>query len=175
MIRRLCVFVLLATLTSPAMAQQGPAQGQGRAGGAAGPPPAPAAPIPAPSSVSAEKMIGTARAKATEMGVNLACAVLDAHGDMVAAIRMDGATFLNLAVAQAKARASAFFGQPSGAFGDRGAVLANIGAAAGETMLTVQGAVPIVQNNRRVGAIGCSGAAASQDEEAARAGLMAAQ
>lgn len=168
----LLILVLLAAGASPALAQ---GQGQGRAGGPAGPPPAPAAPIPAPSSASAEKMIGAARTKASELGINLACVVVDARADLVASLRMDGATFLNMAVAHAKARASAFFGQPSGAFGERGAVLANIGAAADQTMLTVQGALPIVVNNRRVGAIGCSGGPAAQDEEAARAGLNAAQ
>ena len=169
MIRGLFVFVLFAAMTAPAFAQQG------RAGGPAGPPPPPAARIPAPSSANAEKMIGAARAKAVELGINLACVVVDAHADVVASLRMDGATFLNMSVAHAKARASAFFGQPSGAFGERGAILANIGAAADQTMLTVQGAVPIVQNNQRVGAIGCSGAAAAQDEDAAKAGLAAAQ
>jgi uncharacterized protein GlcG (DUF336 family) len=171
MMRRLSIFVLFAAMTAPVLAQGQ----QGRAAGPAGPPPAPAARIPAPSSANAEKMIGAARAKAAEMNVNLACVVVDAHADIVAALRMDGATFLNMSVAHAKARASAFFGQPSGAFGERGAILANIGAAADQTMLTVQGAVPIVQNNQRVGAIGCSGAAAAQDEDAAKAGLAAAQ
>lgn len=148
---------------------QAPAGGQGAQAR-----PAPASPIPAPSAAAAERMIGATRAKAAELGINLACVVLDMHGDIVAALRMDGATFLNMAVAQAKARASAFFGQPSGALAERAAVLQNIGGAAGQPMLTVQGALPVVQDGRRVGAIGCSGAAAQQDEDAARAGLAAA-
>jgi uncharacterized protein GlcG (DUF336 family) len=88
---------------------------------------------------------------------------------------MDGAAFLTVTVAQGKARTSAFFGQPSGSMGERGAALQSIGSAAGQTLLTVQGALPIVQNNRRVGAMGCSGATSQQDEDSARAGIAAGQ
>jgi glc operon protein GlcG len=137
-------------------------------------PPAPA-PVPGPTLAVAERMLAGARAKAMEMGVAVSCVVLDTRGDLVAAARMDGVPFLTIEVAKGKATASAFFGQPSGAMGDRGPVLQSIGAAAGLTILTVQGAVPIVRDNRRVGGIGCSGATGQQDEDAARAGVVAAQ
>jgi len=138
------------------------------------PPPAAAA-IPGPTLASAEKMLAAARAKATELGVGLSCAVVDVHGDLVAAARMDGVGFLTITVAQGKARTSALTGLPSGGMGERGAAFPAIAAAAGQTALTVQGAVPIFQAGRRVGGIGCSGAAAQQDEEAARAGQVAGQ
>ena len=120
-------------------------------------------------------MLTAARANATQVAIGLSCAVVDVHGDLVAAARMDGVAFLTITVAQGKARASAFTGQPSGALGERGPVFQNIGAAAGQTVLAVQGAVPIVQGGKRVGAIGCSGGTGQQDEDAARAGLMAGQ
>ncbi len=151
--------LLVALLSVPVFAQAPPA----------------AAPIPGPSSASAEKMIAGARAKATEMGVAVSCVVVDMHGDIVAALRMDGAAFLTVTVAQGKARTSAFFGQPSGSMGERGAALQAIGTAAGQALLTVQGALPVVQNNRRVGAMGCSGATSQQDEDSARAGIAAGQ
>jgi uncharacterized protein GlcG (DUF336 family) len=136
-------------------------------------PPA-AAPVPRPSLASADRMLAAARMKATEMGVAVSCVVVDTRGDIVAAARMDGVPFLTIEVAKGKATTSAMFGQPSGAMGERGAVLQTIGSAAGVTMLAVQGALPIVEQNRRVGAIGCSGATSQQDEDSARAGLMAA-
>jgi uncharacterized protein GlcG (DUF336 family) len=120
-------------------------------------------------------MLAAAQAQAAEMKVGLSCVVVDVRGDLVAATRMDGVPFLTVEVAKGKATTSAFFGQPSGAMGDRGPALQAIGASAGLTMLTVQGAVPIVSNNQRIGAIGCSGAASQQDEDAARAGLAAGQ
>src|SRR5262245_2523428 len=79
--------------------------------------PPPAASVPGPTLASAEKMLTAARAKATEMGVNLTCVVVDVHGDLVAAARMDGVLALTVDVAQGKARTSAFFGQPSGGMG----------------------------------------------------------
>jgi uncharacterized protein GlcG (DUF336 family) len=42
-------------------------------------------------------------------------------------------------------------------------------------MLFVQGAVPIMTGGQSVGAIGCSGASAQQDEDAANAGIAAMQ
>ena len=71
--------------------------------------------------------------------------------------------------------APAFFGQPSGSMGQRGAVLQTIGSAAGQTVLAMKGALPLVQNNRRVGAMGCCGATSQQDEDSARAGIAAGQ
>lgn len=158
------VFLLSATVVATG---QTPAQ--------APPPSAPSAAIPGPTLASAEQMLNGARAKAMELGIKLSCAVVDVHGDLVAAARMDGAAFLSMTVAQGKARTSALTGQPSGAFGDRGANFQAAAAAAGVTALTVQGAVPIVLGGTRVGGIGCSGGLATQDEEAARAGLMSAQ
>jgi uncharacterized protein GlcG (DUF336 family) len=137
------------------------------------PPPPAAAAVPAPTLASAEKMLAAARAKAAEMGVGLSCAVVDVHGDLVALARMDGVAFLTATVAPGKARASAFTGQPSGGLGERGPVFQSIGAAAGQTVLAVQGAVPIVQGGKRLGGIGCSGGTGQQDEDAAKAGLAA--
>jgi uncharacterized protein GlcG (DUF336 family) len=138
-------------------------------------PPAQPASIPRPTLASAQRMLAAAQAKAVELKVGLSCVVVDVRGDLVAAVRMDGVPFLTVDVAKGKATTSAFFGQPSGAMGERGPALQAIGASAGLTMLTVQGAVPIVANNQRIGAIGCSGAASQQDEDAARAGLAAGQ
>ena len=160
MLQRLSILVLALQTAVPVGAQT---------------PPPSAAAVPAPPLASAEKMLAAARAKAMEMGVGLSCAVVDVHGDLVAAARMDGVGFLTVTVAQGKARTSAFTGQPSGGLGERGGLFQAVGSAAGQTLLAIQGAVPIVQGGKRVGGIGCSGAASQQDEDAARAGLMAGQ
>ena len=160
---RIWILPLTILMSAPALAQTPQT-----------PPPA-AAGIPGPTLASAEKMLAAARAKATELGIGLSCAVVDIHGDLVAAARMDGVGFLTMAVAQGKARTSALTGQPSGGLGERGAGFQAIGGAIGQTVLTVQGAVPIVQGGKRVGGIGCSGGPAEQDEAAARAGLLAGQ
>jgi len=159
-LQRLSIFVFAMQTAIPVVAQT---------------PPPSAAAVPGPSLANAEKMLAAARAKAMEMGVGVSCAVVDVHGDLVAAARMDGVGFLTVTVAQGKARTSAFTGQPSGGLGERGALFQSVGSAAGQTLLTIQGAVPIVQGGKRLGGIGCSGATSQQDDEAARAGLMASQ
>lgn len=159
---------LISTLALTLLAS-GLALAQGQA------PPAAPAPVPRPTLANANRILQAAYNKATELRIGLSCVVVDVRGDVVAAMRMDGVPFLTVEVAKGKATTSAFFGQPSGAMGERGPALQAIGASAGVTMLTVQGALPIVSNNQRLGGIGCSGAASQQDEDAARAGLGAAQ
>ena len=47
---------------------------------------------------------------------------------------------------------------------------ASLNASMGNRMIPAQGAVPIIRNDRVIGAIGCSGGAPQQDETAAKAG-----
>ena len=122
--------------------------------------------VAGPSLADARKAIAAAQAVAVKMNVNLSCVVLDARGAMVAAERMDKANYFTMDVARGKALVSASFGSPSGAL----ASLATSGLgnvlAGPATPLFMQGAVPI----KGGGAIGCSGAASQQDEDAAKAG-----
>lgn len=122
--------------------------------------------VAGPSLADARKAIAAAQAAAVKMNVNLSCVVLDARGAMVAAERMDKANYFTMDVARGKALVSASFGSPSGAL----ASLATSGLgnvlAGPATPLFLQGAVPI----KGGGAIGCSGAASQQDEDAAKAG-----
>ncbi len=138
-------------------------------------PPAPPAATPGPTFAAAETMLATARARAAALGISLSCAVVDIRGDLIAAARMDGAAPLTMVAAQGKARTSALTGLPSGGLGERAAALPALGEAMGQTLLTIQGAVPIVQGGKRVGGIGCSGAPPQQDEEVARAAAAAGQ
>jgi uncharacterized protein GlcG (DUF336 family) len=65
------------------------------------------------------------------------------------------------------------FGQPSANMAQFGSspLFQNFNTAAQGRLYPIQGAVPIPRNNQTLGAIGCSGASAQQDEEAAKAGL----
>lgn len=127
-----------------------------------------------PSLAEAQRALAAAEEAANEMGVGLTCAVVDARGALVALFRMDGASYFTADVAAGKARASAAFGAASGSL----ARLAELGLAnviEGGPMLFVQGAVAIMHEGQSVGAIGCSGASAQQDEDAANAGIAAMQ
>jgi glc operon protein GlcG len=161
-------FSAAASLASPALVR------------AQAPPPAPpaaapSAPIPGPTLQEAAKGIALAQAVAVKLGVLLSCAVVDSRGDLVALSRMDGARFFTTDVARGKALVSATFGQPSGNLVQMGSApfFQNLNTAAQGRLYPSQGAVPIMRNNQVLGAIGCSGAASQQDEEAAKAGLAA--
>jgi uncharacterized protein GlcG (DUF336 family) len=119
------------------------------------------------------KALEAVRAAAAKLKVNLSCAVVDSRGDLVALTRMDGARFFTTDVARGKAQLSATFGQPSGNLAQFGQspFFSNFNSAAQGRLYPVQGAVPIMRGTQVHGAIGCSGASAQQDEDAAKAGL----
>ena len=121
----------------------------------------------------ANRMIQSALAKASEIGVKVSIAVCDGGGNLIAFGRMDGASSISAVVAQGKAAASAGFGRPSGTLQADSPVIQAVIAAMGGRMLPAQGAVPVVKDGSLAGAIGGSGATAEQDEECARAGLAA--
>lgn len=127
-----------------------------------------------PSLADAKLALAATEEAAIEMGVGLSCALVDARGALVALTRMDSARYFTADVAVGKARASAAFGSPSGELA-RLASLGLDGVIEGGRMLFLQGAVPIEEDGQVIGALGCSGASAQQDEDAASLGLAAMQ
>ena len=127
-----------------------------------------------PSLAEAQQALAATEKSAIEMGVGLSCVVVDSRGALVALARMDNARYFTADVAVGKARASAAFGAPSGGLTRIGSLGLDRVMEGGE-MLFLQGAVPILKNGQPVGALGCSGAAAQQDEDAAKAGVAALQ
>lgn len=137
------------------------------------PAPAPkSAEIPRPTLEASQKALDAAIASARSQGVALSCAVVDVRGDLVALVRMNEAGFLTAALAEGKAMSSALFGRPSADLARMGGTpfFSSLNASMGNRMIPAQGAVPIVRNDRVIGAIGCSGGAPQQDETAAKAG-----
>ena len=126
-----------------------------------------------PTLAEAKKMIAAAQATAAKAGVGLSCVVLDSRGGLVALERMDNAPFFTADVARGKALTSASFGAPSGSLASL--ATSGIGNAlpGPATPLFMQGAVPLMRNNQRLGAIGCSGGTGQQDEDGAKAGAAA--
>lgn len=152
------VFCAAVVAAVPLMAQQPPA-----------PPVLPAGPTMA----EALRALEATRAAAAKIGVVLSCAVVDSRGDLIAVARMDGARFFTTDVARGKAQVSAMFGQPSGSMAQFGAspFFSNLNTAAQGRLYPIQGALPVMRAKQLIGAVGCSGASAQQDEDAARAGL----
>lgn len=123
----------------------------------------------------ANRVVSAALAKAKEMNVRVAVAVIDVGGNLIAFNRMDGAAPSTAIVAQGKAHSSAMFGRTSGDVQQRvqsgSAPTTTVMATAGGVFVPWQGAVPIWRNDILEGACGVSGAASDQDEECARAGV----
>ena len=122
------------------------------------------------------RMLEAARAKAAEIGVRVAIAVLDPRGDLVALHRMDGGLWRSVPISQGKAAASAAWDAPSGDLADRWdqPVVRALSMMEQGRIIPWQGALPVRRpDGAMIGAIGVSGARPAQDEEVAAAGLAA--
>ena len=102
--------------------------------------------------------------------------VLDLRGDIIALHRMDGALWRSVPISQGKAAASAAWNTPSGELQERWnqPVFQSLCMMENGRLIPWQGALPVRRpDGTMVGAIGVSGAKASDDEEVAAAGLGA--
>ena len=126
---------------------------------------------------TARQMTDAAIAFAEQHQLRLAIAILDSGGNVVLISRMDGCNFLSPDIARGKAFGSAAWKLPSAElnarFGASPANAAGMVGISGNRLTPVQGALPIWDGGRCLGAIGVSGARSDEDEAAARAGLAA--
>jgi glc operon protein GlcG len=117
----------------------------------------------------AEDAIHAAVAEANKRGWPLNVAVVDSGGHLVTFARMDGAQLASIAIAEHKARASAKFRRPTRFFED--AVQRGIAFIATlDDIVASRGGIPLIEDGKLIGAIGCSGATGSQDEVICTAG-----
>jgi uncharacterized protein GlcG (DUF336 family) len=122
------------------------------------------------------KIIAAAEARATEIGVPVNIAVLDAGTNLKAFSRMDGAVLGSIDVAMGKARTAALFQTTSEAVWDYckpGAAAPGLQLSNGGLM-TFAGGIPLTDAyGAMIGAIGVSGGAVSQDREIAEVAAAA--
>lgn len=124
-----------------------------------------------------QQMTAAALEHARRHDWRIAVAILDAGGHVLQITRMDGCNFLSADIARGKAFASAAWKLPSAELAGRWAQAATAAAGmvgiSGSRIVPVQGALPIWDGNRCLGAIGASGVKSNEDEECSRAGLEA--
>lgn len=117
----------------------------------------------------AQAVINAAVAEAKKRDWKMNIAVVDSGGNLVAFQRMDGAQLASIQVAEHKARTAATFRRETKAF--ESAIQSN-----NNYLITIDGVVasrggiPLVDQGKMIGAIGCSGGAGSQDEVVCKAG-----
>ena len=123
----------------------------------------------------AEIILGAAKDHANSLGIKVSICVVDARGDLLALIRMDGARFYTTDVARGKATVSAMFGRPSAAFAERAnsPVFQSLNQMQQGRLVFGQGAIPVTKGEEIIGAVGVSGGSSQQDEEVASAGVSA--
>ena len=110
---------------------------------------------------------GTARAR--ELGVLVAVAVVDEAGHLVACHRMDGALWVTPEIARAKANAAAAFRASTQDLetrfaGARQLFAGNVAGLDHYQFVFGRGAVPVVQDGRIIGAVGVSGAVPADND-----------
>ena len=114
-------------------------------------------------------------AKAGEIGIKVAVAVVDSGTTLVCAQKMDGAIIVAVEGSRGKAVCSVIFGQPSGELEERSErpTFRALQIQYGGKFIMGQGAVPIFRNDELIGACGVGGGTPQEDEDCARAGIAA--
>jgi len=121
----------------------------------------------------ASVIIRAAAEEATKKGWPMNIAVVDSGANLVAFYRMDGAQIASISISEHKARTAAKFRRPTKAFEDA------VQKADFKYILTLddviasRGGIPLIEDGKIVGAIGCSGGTGSQDEAICQVGAAA--
>ena len=124
----------------------------------------------------AERVIAAAAAQAQAMGVPQNIAIVDAAGHLVAFRRMDGAKFVSIEIALAKARTAAGARKPTADImpatlpGQPGFGIQNL---LGGRFTTLGGGIPLLSGTSVIGAIGVSSGSVAEDVVVAQAGADA--
>ena len=129
-------------------------------------------PAPVVAADGAQRALDAAVAEARRQGWAVSIAVVDAAGELVAFLRMDGAPYSSIDVARAKARTAARFRRPTRGL-DSALSAGRLAILGLEGATPVEGGVPIVVGGDVVGAVGVSGVTSPQDAQVAQAGARA--
>jgi glc operon protein GlcG len=118
----------------------------------------------------AEAVIHAAVAEARKRNWKMNVAVADSGGNLVAFQRMDGAMLASIQIAEHKARAAATFRRETKVFEDGVQLMRLNYLLAFDGIIASRGGIPLIEQGKIIGAIGCSGGADSQDEVVSKAG-----
>ncbi len=112
----------------------------------------------------AQALVQAAVAEANKRGWAMNVAVVDPNGDLIAFARMDGAQLASISIAQHKARTAARYRRPTRAFEDAVQKMDFKYIVTLDDVIASRGGIPLVENGKIIGAVGCSGGTGSQDE-----------
>jgi len=118
----------------------------------------------------AQAVIQAAVAEARKRNWKMNVAVADSGGNLVAFQRMDGAMLASIQIAEHKARAAVTFRRATRVFEDGVQLMHFNYLLAFDGIIASQGGIPLIDQGKIIGAIGCSGGTDSQDEVVSEAG-----
>jgi len=124
----------------------------------------------------AERAISAARAKAEEIGVAMAIAIVNEAGILIGLIRMDNSELVAIPIAQDKAYTALVNRMSTQELGEQcqpGGPLYGIQNNLGGRMVIFPGGVPVWREGKLIGAVGASGGTVEQDHLCATAGASA--
>lgn len=124
----------------------------------------------------ARKVIAAAEKKATDIGQPMNIAVVDAGGNLVAHVRMDGAWMGSVDISIKKAWTSRAFDittKELSKLTQPGEDFYGIHASNDGRVMIFAGGIPLKRDGAVVGAVGVSGGSGKQDHEVAEAGAEA--
>ena len=124
----------------------------------------------------AKEIIAAAEKKAAEIGQPMNIAVVDAGGNLVAHVRMDGAWLGSIDISIKKAFTSRSFDITTKDLGENaqpGQQFYGIHASNDGKIMIFAGGIPLKKDGKVVGAIGVSGGSGVQDHSVAEAGAAA--
>ncbi len=125
---------------------------------------------------AAATAVRAAAQHAQSLGICVNIAVVDSGGNLAAFLRMPGAFLHSIDIAIDKAYTAASFGLPTSQWHaalQQESVAVREGIVRRPRFVAFGGGVPIKQADQRIGGIGVSGGAETQDEACAQAGLAA--
>ncbi len=107
-------------------------------------------------------------AEANRRGWQINVTVVDSGANLVTSARMDGAQLAAIAIAEHKARVAASFRRPTRMFDD--AAQKNAALLSLDGVIAARGGIPLIEDGKIIGAIGCAGGTGAQDEVVCTAG-----
>lgn len=121
----------------------------------------------------AKKILAAAEAEALANHWNVAIAVVDDGGQLLALERLDGTAAISAQIAPAKAHTAALGRRESRVYEEviNGGRISFLSAPGLQGML--EGGVPIMKDGQCIGAVGVSGVKSTDDAQIARAGIAA--
>ena len=127
-------------------------------------------PYGAPISLQrAQAVVQAAVAEAAKRGWQLNIAVVDSGANLVTFARMDGAQLASIAISEHKARTAVKYRRPTKAFEDAMQKADFKYILTLDDMIASRGGIPLIEEGKIIGAIGCSGGTGSQDQVACAA------